>query len=71
MPTINDNEASSRIRPSKIPTCLKSASKSSASGSTKNALIKKFKLNYGYLILYVTTMALNGICVAWTTGGNN
>ena len=36
-----------------------------------NDLIKHYKVNYCYLVFYVATMAANGICVAWTTGGNN
>ena len=38
---------------------------------TNKSHIVKFKVNYMYLALYVITLSLNGICVAWTTGGNN
>lgn len=40
-------------------------------GSSKNELIKHFKVNYKFLVFYVVTLALNGMSVAWTTGGNN
>ena len=33
--------------------------------------IQKFKVNYSFLALYILSVSLNGICVAWTTGGNN
>lgn len=31
----------------------------------------EFKANHGYILLYVITMALNTINVAWTTAGHN
>lgn len=31
----------------------------------------RFKVNYGYLMLYVATLGINGICVTWTTCGSN
>ena len=31
----------------------------------------RFEFNHCYLTLYVLTLALNNICVSWTTGGNN
>jgi len=34
-------------------------------------LIKKFKVNWYFLIFYTFTICANGINVAWTTGGNN
>lgn len=33
--------------------------------------IAKFKVNRAFLVLYILTLSLNGICVAYTTGGNN
>ena len=33
--------------------------------------IKQFKINWGFLILYICSIAINGICVSWTTGGAN
>jgi len=32
---------------------------------------REFKVKWGFIILYVVTCAINGICVAWTTGGSN
>jgi predicted MFS family arabinose efflux permease len=29
------------------------------------------EVNTRYILLFVVIMGLNGICVAWTTGGNN
>lgn len=37
----------------------------------KNVLIPEYKVNKWYIVLYIFTMGINGICVAWTTGGNN
>lgn len=37
----------------------------------KADLIPKFKVNYWFLVLYILSIGCNGICVAWTTGGNN
>jgi hypothetical protein len=37
----------------------------------KEDLIPKFKVNYWFLVLYIFSIGCNGICVAWTTGGNN
>jgi hypothetical protein len=34
-------------------------------------LIPEFEINKKYVLLFVLTMGINGICVAWTTGGNN
>ena len=34
-------------------------------------MINEFAVNHSYLIFCVFTLALNGLCVAWTTGGNN
>jgi len=34
-------------------------------------LIPEFRVNKWYVALYAITMAINGINVAWTTGGNN
>lgn len=34
-------------------------------------VIKTYKINWGFLILYISSIAVNGICVAWTTGGAN
>jgi hypothetical protein len=28
-------------------------------------------INYRFLLVFIFTMGLNGICLAWTTGGNN
>jgi hypothetical protein len=28
-------------------------------------------VNVSYILFYVSLLSLNGICVAWTTGGNN
>ena len=39
--------------------------------SGSESLIKWFKVNHGFLVLYVFAMAINGFCVAWTTGGYN
>ena len=39
--------------------------------NTSNELIKNFKVNYKFILLYSLTIGINGICVAWTTGGNN
>lgn len=36
-----------------------------------DGLIKEYKVNWRFLILYVCSIAINGICVAWTTGGAN
>ena len=36
-----------------------------------HGLIPEFEVNRRYLLLFVLTMGINGICVAWTTGGNN
>lgn len=36
-----------------------------------DTLISEFKVNYWFLILYVLSVGVNGISVAWTTGGNN
>lgn len=41
------------------------------SNSSSQSEITKYKVNMGFIILYILTMAANGICVAWTTGGNN
>ena len=41
------------------------------SNSSTQSEITKYKVNMGFIILYILTMAANGICVAWTTGGNN
>jgi hypothetical protein len=30
-----------------------------------------FDVNSAYIFFYVLTMAINGVCVAYTTGGNN
>ena len=37
----------------------------------KHVEIKHFKVNIGYLILYVASIGINGLCVSWTTGGAN
>ena len=37
----------------------------------KKQEIPRYKVNSGILMLYVVGVALNGICQAWTTGGNN
>jgi len=39
--------------------------------ASQKELIPKFKVNTGYLLLYLFSIGCNGICVAWTTGGNN
>jgi hypothetical protein len=39
--------------------------------SKKNNLIPQFKVNKWFIMLYIMSMGINGICVAWTTGGNN
>ena len=39
--------------------------------SSSPNLIPKYKVNNWFIRLYILTMAANGICVAWTTGGNN
>ena len=41
------------------------------SNSSSQPEITKYKVNMSFIILYILTMAANGICVAWTTGGNN
>ena len=33
--------------------------------------IPKYRVNHCFLLLFIFTMGINGICVAWTTGGNN
>ena len=37
----------------------------------EETLIPWFKINYCFLIFYVLSIGCNGICVAYTTGGNN
>ena len=37
----------------------------------KNVLIPEYKVNKWFIVLYIFTMGINGVCVAWTTGGNN
>jgi uncharacterized membrane protein len=39
--------------------------------TNKTELIKKFKTNRWFLIIYALFVGVNGISVAWTTGGNN
>ena len=34
-------------------------------------IIKHYKINKFYVFFYALTIGINGICVAWTTGGNN
>ena len=40
-------------------------------GRKQKDLIPEFKANHMYIVFFVLTMGVNGICVAWTTGGNN
>jgi hypothetical protein len=39
--------------------------------SPSPSLIQEYKVNKLFILLYIITMGANGICVAWTTGGNN
>ena len=34
-------------------------------------IIKRFKVNWPFIILYICSIACNGICVSWTTAGAN
>ena len=34
-------------------------------------LIPRFRYNKCFLILYMFSISCNGLCVAWTTAGNN
>ena len=38
---------------------------------TNDELIKKFKVNNLYIIFYAIVIGINGICVTFTTAGNN
>ena len=49
----------------------KNAMKNDKKDNNQNQLIKNYKVNYGYLVFHVATLAANGVSVAWTTGGNN
>ena len=39
--------------------------------NSKSNVIHEFKVQKLFLFFYILTLAINGICVAWTTGGNN
>ena len=45
--------------------------KTSINKNSKSNVIHEFKVQKLFLFFYILTLAINGICVAWTTGGNN
>ena len=40
-------------------------------GVYKVPLVSEFAVNHWYIILCICTFSVNGLCVAWTTGGYN
>ena len=34
-------------------------------------VIRRFRVNWPFIIFYICSIAINGICVSWTTGGAN
>lgn len=37
----------------------------------KDKGMSSYEINHAYVLFYVVTMAITGVCVAYTTGGNN
>ena len=42
-----------------------------SSSEDEEELIPRFKVNKSFLVFYLLSISCNGICVAWTTAGNN